>query len=372
MKPPLKRALYVVVGLVVVGLVAWPKLGGSDASGGGGGPRGGGGPASVTAYVAEAVPMRDRIRATGSLQADEAVDLAVETSGRVTGIFFDEGSAVRRGQLLLRINSAELRAQRERVRTRIELAQTREGRQRQLLDIGGVSQDEYDGVLGELNVLRAELDLIDAQLAQTEIRAPFSGVIGLRAVSEGAFVSSQTRIASLQRLSPMKLEFSVPERYAGRIAVGDEARFRVAGSPATYRAEVYAVEPRVDLDTRTLQIRARVPNPEGALLPGAFADVELLLGEIPDAVPVPTIAVISEMGGKRVWTIEDGRATPHTVETGIRTEGAVQILSGIVPGDSVITSGLQAIRSGQAVRVTGTDSTIEEAAPPPATVTSAP
>lgn len=369
MHPWLKRALYILIGLVVVGFIAWPKLRGEDPAESGGG-RGPGGPATVTAYVAETVPMRDRIRATGSLQADESVDLAAETSGRVTGIYFDEGSTVRRGQLLLRINSAELRAQRERVRTRIDLAQTREERQRKLLEIGGVSQDEYDGALGELNVFRAELALIDAQLAKTEVRAPFSGVIGLRYVSEGAFVSSQTQIASLQRLSPMKLEFSVPERYAGQVDLGDEVRFRIAGSDTSYRAEVYAVEPRVDLDTRTLQIRARVPNAKGGLLPGAFADVELIMDEIPNAVPVPTIAVISEMGGKRVWTIQNGKATPHTVETGIRTEEAVQIVAGIAPGDSVITSGLQAIRSGQPVRVQSVDAAIEATRPPPATVTS--
>lgn len=367
MHPWLKRTLFILIGLAVLGLLAWPKLR-SDDSAAPSGPRGGG-PTDVTAYVAAPVSMRDRIRATGSLQADESVDLAAETSGRVTGIYFQEGSAVRRGQLLLRINSDELRAQRERARTRIALAETRENRQRQLLDIGGVSQDEYDGVLGELNVLRAEVSLIDAQLAKTEVRAPFSGVIGLRYVSEGAFVSPQTRIASLQRLSPMKLEFSVPERYAGQVSVGDAVRFRIAGSDAMYDAAVYAVEPRVDLDTRTLQIRARVENP-GTILPGAFADIELIVAEIPNALPVPTIALISEMGGKRVWIIENGKATPRSVETGIRTEDAVQIVSGIAPGDSVITSGLQAIRSGQPVRVTDTDALDLDA--PPATVTSTP
>ncbi|MEM1043870.1 MAG: efflux RND transporter periplasmic adaptor subunit [Bacteroidota bacterium] len=362
-----KRLLFLLVGLVLVGLLAWPKLGGAGDETG---PAAGSGPptADVTAYIAEATPMRDRIRATGSLQADEAVDLAAEASGRVTDILFREGSRVGAGQLLLRINSAELRAQRERVRTQIDLATTREGRQRRLLEIGGVSQDEYDGALGELNVLRAELALIDAQIARTEVRAPFGGVIGLRYVSEGAFVSPQTRIASLQRLSPMKLEFSVPERYAGEVALGDAVRFTVAGAEAPARAEVYAVEPRVDLATRTLQIRARVPNPEGTLLPGAFADIELLLGEIPDAVPVPAMAVISEMGGRRVWTVEGGKARPHLVETGIRTEQAVQIVTGIAPGDSVITSGLQAIRAGQPVRVTGTDPTIDAASPPRATI----
>lgn len=369
MKPWQKRLLLAAIVLVVLGLLAWPKLRPSESAAP---PQARGGPADVTTYVAETVPMRDRIQATGSLRADEAVDLAAETSGRVTGVYFTEGSRVNRGQLLVKINDAELRAQRERLRTRLELAATREDRQRKLLEIGGVSQDEYEGVLGELNVLRAELNLIDAQLAKTEVRAPFSGVIGLRYVSEGAFVSPQTEIASLQRLSPMKLEFSVPERYAGRVQLGDDVLFTVANSPRPFRAEVYAVEPRVSLDTRTLQIRARVPNPDGVLLPGAFADVELIMDEIPDAVPVPAIAVISEMGGKRVWTIENGRATPHTVETGIRTDESVQIVSGIAPGDSVITSGLQAIRSGQPVRVTGTDSAIDTTTPPPATVTSTP
>ncbi len=366
MQPWLKRTLFVVIGLVIVGLIVWPKLRGSGGAPAAG-PRGGGGPADVTAYVAAPTPMRDRIRATGSLQADESIELASESSGRVTGIFFDEGSTVARGQLLLRINNTELQAQRERIRYRIELSETRETRQKKLLEIGGVSQDEYDGALGELNVLRAELGLIDAQLAKSEVRAPFSGTIGLRYVSEGAYVSPQTRIASLQKLSPMKLEFSIPERYAGVVKVGDEVRFQIAGSDGTYDARVYAVEPRVNLDTRTLQIRARVPNPGGTLLPGAFADIELILDEIDDALPVPAIAVISEMGGKRVWVVENGKATPKNVETGIRTDAAVQITEGIAPGDSVITSGLQSIRSGQPVRVTTTDRSIEAVAPPVAT-----
>ena len=262
MKPWQKRLLFAAIALVVLALLAWPKLRSSGPDGPPPAARGGQS-ARVTAYVAAPTTMRDRIRATGSLQADEAVDLSAETSGRVTGLYFQEGSRVRRGQLLVKINDAELRAQRERLRTRIELAATREDRQRKLLDIGGVSQDEYDGVLGELNVLRAEVDLLDAQIAKTEVRAPFSGVIGLRYVSEGAYVTPQTEIASLQSLSPMKLEFSVPERYAGRVRPGDTVLFSIAGAPGTFEGEVYAVEPRVNLDTRTLVLRARVDNPTG-------------------------------------------------------------------------------------------------------------
>lgn len=382
MRPWTKRLLLAALVLAAFALLAWPKLRSSAPEGPA--PQARGAAADVTAYVATPTPMRDRIRATGSLRADEAVDLSAEASGRVTSIYFQEGSRVREGQLLVKINDAELRAQRERLRTRIELAATREERQRRLLEIGGVSRDEYEGVLGELNVLRSEIDLLDAQIAKTEVRAPFSGIIGLRYVSEGAYVTPQTRIASLQAISPMKLEFSVPERYVGHVRSGDAVLFTIASAPGTFRGEVYAVEPRVSLDTRTLLIRARVDNPTGILLPGAFADVELIVDEVEGALPVPAIALISEMGGKRVWVVEDGMAAPRNVETGIRTEEAVQIVDGIAPGDTVITSGLQTLRAGQAVRVQSVapvldDSMVDDstddaamgaAAPPPATVTS--
>jgi len=360
MKPWQKRLLWGAVALVVIGLLAWPKLRGSGGPGGaaaapagGGGPGGGGGGRAlpVSAYVVTPMPMADRIRATGSLLADEQVDLSAEVSGRVTRINFREGSRVQRGQLLLQINDAELQAQRQRLRYRIELAETREQRQRRLLEIGGASQDEYDGAAGELNVLRAELALTDAQIARTRLHAPFSGVIGLRQVSEGAYVSPQTLIATLQALSPMKVEFAVPERYTGRIRIGSTVTFRVAGSQQPYRGEVYAVEPSVDRDTRQLLVRARVPNPEGTLLPGAFADVELVVEEQPNALPVPAMAIVPELGGTRVWTVRDGRANPVAVEMGMRTDEAVQILSGLAPGDTVLVTGLQTVRPGQAVRV---------------------
>jgi membrane fusion protein, multidrug efflux system len=353
MKAWQKRLLWGGVVLVIIALLAWPKI--RPAQGASGpppaGPRGSDSLA-VSVYVAESLPMQDRIRATGTLRADESVDLAAEVSGRVTSIRFQEGSRVSRGQLLLTLNDSELRAQRERLRYRIELAETREERQRRLLEIGGVSQDEYDGVLGELNVLRADLALAEAQLARMQVRAPFSGVIGLRYVSEGAYVSPQTRIASLQALSPMKLEFSIPERYSGRVRSGDVVRFTVAGSAQSFRGEVYAVEPRVSEETRTLLIRARVPNPDGVLLPGAFADLDLIVEEIDGALPVPSFAIVPELAGRTVWVLENGRARQRSVETGLRTGDSVQITSGLAAGDTVLVSGLQVVRAGQAVRIT--------------------
>jgi membrane fusion protein, multidrug efflux system len=201
-------------------------------------------------------------------------------------------------------------------------------------------------------VLRADLSLVEAQLARTQVRAPFSGVIGLRYVSEGAYVSPQTRIASLQALSPMKLEFSIPERYSGRVTIGDAVSFTVAGAPQRFRGEVYAVEPRVAEETRTLLIRARVPNPDGALLPGAFADLELVVEEIDGALAVPSVAIVPELAGRTVWVVDGGRASQRPVETGLRTDAAVQITGGLAAGDTVLVSGMQVIRAGQPVQVT--------------------
>ncbi len=348
----LKRGLWAAVALVVIGLLAWPKLRGSDEAPGPPGGQRGGDTLQVTGYVAVELPMQDRIRATGTLRADESVDLAAEVSGRVTRIHFREGSYVQRGQLLLKINDAELQAQRERLRFRIELAQASEERQRRLLEIGGVSQEEYDAALGEVNVLRADVAHVEAQIARTELRAPFSGIIGLRYISEGAYVSPQTRVATLQALSPMKLDFSIPERYTGRVQIGDRVTFSVAGSPQRYRGEVFAVEPRVDEDTRTLLIRAQVPNPEGSLFPGAFADIELIVEEIDNALPVPAISIIPELEGRRVWVMENGKAASRRVETGLRTDAAVQVTNGLTPGDTVLVSGIQVVRPGQSIRVT--------------------
>lgn len=350
----LKIVLWSAIALVIVGLLAWPKIR-PDSSGQERVPSGGGGTSqgfTATAYIVQPMHMTDRVRATGTLQADESVDLSAEVAGRVTGIFFREGSSVSRGQLLVQLNDAELQAQRERLRYRIELAETREERQRRLLEIGGVSRDEYDGALGELNVLRAELNLVDAQLARMEIRAPFSGIIGLRHISEGAYVAPQTQIATLQALSPMKLEFSVPERYAPHVQIGHTIEFTIAGSESTFEGVVYAFEPNVSIDTRTLLIRARVSNPRGELLPGSFADLEMTIHEIPDALPIPTTAIVQDLEGARVWLVENGRASSRIVETGLRTDNTVQITQdGIAQGDTVLVTGLQAAREGLPVRI---------------------
>jgi len=304
------------------------------------------GPLRVDVLTVEPRTLSERLATTGTVRANESVDLVSEIAGVAQSIRFVEGQPVEAGELLVKIDDSELQAQRDRVLHRLRLAELREQRQRELREQGVVSEQEYDLVDSERNVLRAELRLIEATLAKTEIRAPFSGVVGLRYVSEGSLLSPQTRIATLQDLDPAKIDFTLPERYAGLVRPGGSIEFRVKGIDRAFRAEVYAVEPRISAETRSLIVRARTPNPRHALLPGAFADVSLVVNEVENALAVPSLAVVPELGGKKVFVVEDGLAQPRRVETGIRGETEVQITAGLEPGDRVIVSAIQRLQPG--------------------------
>lgn len=346
----MKRIISIAVIVAVLGLVALPKILSSQKSVTAA-QSSSSDTLAVDAFVVSAGSLEDRIYTTGSIRANESVELVSEASGKVTGIYFREGSSVSEGDLLLKINDADLQAQLDRARVQLALAQKREARQSQLLERGSISQDEYDLANNEVEVLEAEIRVIEAQIDRTEIRAPFNGVIGLRYVSEGSYISPQSRIGTLQSLNPIKIDFSVPEKYAGRIGPGDEISFRVAGLEQRFRGTIYAVEPGVRQDTRSIQLRAISQNVQATLLPGAFADVELLIERIEDALTVPAIAVVPELQGRKVFLYRDGLVDQASIETGIRTESVVQVMEGLSPGDTVIVSGLQLIRAGQPVQV---------------------
>lgn len=289
--------------------------------------------------------------ATGTIRAEESIDVQPEVSGKLLKILFQEGTVVRAGELLARINDSELRATHQRAVYRRELAGLKARRIGQLVANGGVTQQEYDIAISEFNVLEAEVSLIEAQLARTEIRAPFDGIIGLRNVSEGAYMTPTTKIATFQRLDQLKVDFALPEKYAYRIRPESEVSISVAGDSQPLRGRVYAVDPRIDGATRTVLIRALCPNPGGRLLSGGFVSVRLALARIPDAILVPSFAVLLGVNEKSVFVVENGKAGRRVVSTGTRTNSAVQILDGLQPGDTIITSGLQQLREGQPVRV---------------------
>lgn len=347
----MKRILITIGVLIVLGLLAIPKYQSLTKASAPQNSSASNAPLAVEAYVVKPDTIEDKIFTTGTLLANEEVDLVSETSGLVQTIYLEEGREVEKGDLLLKINDSELQAQLKRADFRLNLAEDREKRQKQLLEQGGISQEEYDATLNEVNVLRAEVALINAQIDKTEIRAPFSGRLGLKYVSDGSYISPSTRIATLQDIHRVKIDFSIPERYATMISEGTNVTFTVQGVNDTLKAEVYAKEPRIDTDTRSLQVRARSDNRSERLLPGAFADLQLTLNTIEDALMVPTIALVPEINGQKVFLVKNGVVQPHSVTTGIRNASKVQILSGIAIGDTVLTTGLLQVRPGMPVNV---------------------
>jgi membrane fusion protein, multidrug efflux system len=302
-------------------------------------------PLKVSTFLVTPSLFTETITATGTVLADEGVELQPETNGKIVSINFVEGAPVKQGDLLLKLNDSHLRANLDRYNYSKKLAEVRFRRYSQLLKQKMVSQDDYDSVLSEMNVQQSYIDLYEAEIQKTEIRAPFNGVVGLRYVSVGAFVNASTRIATLQRLSDLKIDFAVPEKYAGRVKVGSQISFTVAGGLQKYAGRIVALDPRIDSGTRTLLVRATCANTDGRLLPGAFTNVSIALDQIDNAFLIPAEAVVAGLDEKNVFVIKDGLAERRAVETGSRTATQVHIVSGLQAGDQVITSGIQQMRA---------------------------
>lgn len=209
-----------------------------------------------------------------------------------------------------------------------------------------VSKEAYEQVKTELATLNADIDLIESNIAQTELRAPFDGVIGLRQVSVGTYASPSTIVAKLTKLSPLKVEFAVPERYANDVKTGAGLDFTLEGKLNTFHATVYARESKIDPTTHTLTIRALYPNANSAVLPGRYASIKLNKDEIQNALAVPSEAIVPEMGKDKIFLYKSGKAQPVEITTGIRTEAEVQVLQGLNIGDTIITSGTLQLRTG--------------------------
>lgn len=305
----------------------------------------------VNGVVVKQQELDNVVRSSGTVLASESVDLVAEAAGRIERIAFKEGARVGRNALLVKINDDDLRAQLKKTELQIQLTGEQEKRQKQLFDIGGISREQYDIALTQLNSYKADRDNLLASIRRREIRAPFDGRIGLRYVSEGSYVSPTTRIASMQKINPLKVDFSIPEKYAQQVSVGDPVQFSSDETKLQFTGTLYAIEPRIDAATRTLQLRALCDNKAEQIFPGAYVQIELRLKNIPNALMVPTQAVIPVLKGQTVLVRKKGLVVSVPVKTGVRTASAVQITEGLSVGDTVITSGLMQLRPGMSVRV---------------------
>jgi len=298
----------------------------------------------ATGFLIKPVSLSEMVISTGTLLPDEEVDLTFETSGKIVSINFTEGTRVTKGDLLAKINDQPLQAQLQRLEASLRLSEGIEFRQRSLLERDAISQESYDQIATEVERIRADINLCKAQIAMTELRAPFDGTIGLRYLSEGAFANPSTRIAKLVKTKPLKIEFSIPERYASDIRIGYPITFTLDGSSTIYNASVYAIDPKVDINTRTIVLRALYANANEELRSGRYTGISLELSKINDAIAIPTEALIPEMEGEKVFVYRRGVAQSVNVSIGLRTEDRIQITNGLTFGDTVLTTGILQLR----------------------------
>lgn len=354
-----KYIIYLLITLIL-GYLIYRKLFGAKkgqdteqgAKGGGGkgeGGKGGGGgrkngPVPVRVMIVKDTVLNNFIDVTGTIDANERVNLISETSGRITGIFFNEGSHVSKGQLLVRVNNQDLVASLKQSEYNVALAKQNENRNKILLQKEAISQQEYETSLTTYNTLNAQADVVRATIAKTEIRAPFSGTIGLRNVSPGGYLSPNTAIATLVNVDPAKITFAVPEKYLTLISEGSKINFTVSSSTETFKASVYAIEPSIDVNSRTITVRAKAANPKGVLKVGGFAKINLTLDQIPKTIMVPTEAVTPDIKSSKVFLVKNGVAEVQMVKTDVRTDTRVQVIEGLKPGDSLVVSGIIQMR----------------------------
>ncbi|MDQ3846101.1 MAG: efflux RND transporter periplasmic adaptor subunit [Bacteroidota bacterium] len=308
-------------------------------------------PMRVDGFIVKTQTVYNNIDISGTIVANEATEIHPEVSGRITGIYFREGAYVGKGALLAKLNDEDLQAQKRKLEVQLKIAQQNESRSEQLLKIQGISRQDYELRLLEVNNIKADLAIINTNIAKTQIRAPFSGKLGLKGVSTGAYVSPTSVITTISQTSQLKIDFTVPEKYTSRIHLGQNVNFTTEGSGRSYTARVSATESGVAENTRSLKVRATVVGDQAGLTPGNFAKVRLSFQPDENAVVIPSQAVIPQARGKKVYILQNGQAKFVDVTTGIRDSAMVQITSGLNAGDTVLVTGLLSLKPDAKVTI---------------------
>jgi membrane fusion protein (multidrug efflux system) len=302
-------------------------------------------PIAVNYYVLKPDTFNNDVFATGKIGAFNQIQILPEVSGKVVSIHFKEGETVTKGSLMVKLNDADLQAQLLKAKTQMQLSELKLDRLKKLITINGISQEELDAQENELSSFKADQAYIAAQIAKMNIIAPFTGVVGLKNISEGSFVSSQSPIASLVQVKPLFVEFSVPEKYSAMFTKGIEVRFSNdnQAKEKSELAKIYAIEPMVDENTKTIRARAMYTGNQD-FYPGSFVKVYAELGQTKSALMVPTQCVIPTLKGQKVFVVKNNVATEVQVTIGVRTDTRIQIIEGLQPGDTIVTTGLLSVK----------------------------
>lgn len=304
-------------------------------------------PVMVEVIIAGSKEVSSNLEVNGTVLSNEMVELRPEISGRLTYLNIPDGATVTQGTILAKVNDADLQAQMEQQKTQLDLATKTEKRLRDLLKVNGVNQADYDVALSQLNAIQANIKVLNAEIDKTVIRAPFSGELGLREVSPGAYVTPQTLIGTLQQTNKVKIDFTVPETFAGIIKKGNKVRIQTNDAAGSNVGTITAIEPQINSVTRNIKVRAILDN--GILSPGSF--VKVLLGQNRQSIMVPSNAIIPDALSNQVVVVRKNKAVFTNVETGLRNEDLVELTSGINVGDSIIVSGMLFVRPNAPIKI---------------------
>ena len=307
-------------------------------------------PTVVDVIVAGTQGLTNTVEANGNIIANEYVELHPEISGRITYLNVPEGHTIAQGTVIARINDADLQAQLSKSKVQLDLAQKTEERYKQLLNVNGINQADYDNALNQVNSLKADIQYTQTLIDKTVIKAPFSGIVGLRQVSPGAFVTAANIIATIQQVSKVKIDFTIPEEYSNLIKKGSLVEVEVdAAQQLRKKAVVIATEPQVNQSTRNLKIRAILRD--GTANPGAFVKVFVDAGGNKKAIMIPTNSIIPEDKNNQVILVKNGKASFVNVKTGMRESNNVEVVSGIQAGDSVVVTGVLFARPKSVLKI---------------------
>ena len=301
-------------------------------------------PARVDVFVVQTQTLSESLEVPGSVVSDESTEIRPEVSGRLTGLYVREGAIVSKGSLIAKVYDADLQAQRRKLEVQLRQAQQTQNRYNELQKIGGISKQDYDVTALQVSNIRADLDIVRTSISRTEVRAPFTGKLGLKQTSTGAFVTNASIITTIQKTTGLRIDFNVPEKYISLVKPGHYVNFTVAGSNRNYSAVVAASESGIEATTRSLTLRGLVKGDQTGLTPGSFAKVKIAFEPNTSALMVPTQAVIPQARGKKVYVVNKGKVVFTDVVTGVRDSSNVEIVSGLKLGDTVAVTGILGLK----------------------------
>lgn len=339
-----KNTITVILTAIILGALVWRAI--TENTGKGKNKMQGKQPPKVDAFIVHPVLLTNKIMVTGSLVSFDEVNLENEVAGRVVMIHLPEGKFVKKGTLLVKLFDDDLQAQLKKLQAQLAVQQQIAKRQAELLKVNGISQNDYDQTVLQVNSIKADIEVEKTMIRKTEVKAPFDGVIGLRNISVGAIINPSTVLATIRTANKLKLDFFVPEKYSSMIIKGMKVNFTLSGENHQHYATVIATEEGIDNSTRSMKVRAMVDDPGHELIAGSYTNVELQLGQNPNALMVPTLAIIPNEDKKTVIVAHHGKATFVEVETGIRNLSKIEVTKGLQAGDTIIISGIMFLNEG--------------------------